>query len=112
MPQSVEMYRALKSQNVPIGAFGLQAHLYGNALQKLNPKAIQSFFKSISDMGLKILITELDVQDKGLPNRAARLLSSPFLRNTAFPKSRNACTCMVFAIWFMCASVFPGSVEG
>jgi endo-1,4-beta-xylanase len=28
---------------------------------------LTSFLKSISDMGLKILVTELDVQDKGLP---------------------------------------------
>jgi len=57
----------LKSQNVPIQAFGLQAHLYGGALQKLNTKLLTGFLKSISDMGLKILVTELDVQDKGLP---------------------------------------------
>jgi len=63
----LNLLHKLKSQNVPIDAFGLQAHLYGNALQKLNTNAIQSFFKSVSDMGLKILITELDVQDKGLP---------------------------------------------
>jgi endo-1,4-beta-xylanase len=57
----------LKSQNVPIQAFGLQAHLYGSSVQKMDTQGIASFLKSISDMGLKILITELDVQDKGLP---------------------------------------------
>jgi endo-1,4-beta-xylanase len=63
----LNLLHKLKSQNVPVQAFGLQAHLYGNALQKLNTKAITSFLKSVSDMGLKILVTELDVQDKGLP---------------------------------------------
>ncbi len=57
----------LKSQNVPIQAFGLQGHLYGNSVGKLDTQALSSFLKSVSDMGLKILVTELDVQDKGLP---------------------------------------------
>lgn len=63
----LNLLHKLKSQNVPVGAFGLQAHLYGNAVQKMNTNALSSFLKSISDMGLKILVTELDVQDKGLP---------------------------------------------
>jgi endo-1,4-beta-xylanase len=63
----LNLLHKLKSQNVPVQAFGLQAHLYGNAVQHLNMPALSSFLKSVSDMGLKILITELDVQDKGLP---------------------------------------------
>lgn len=63
----LNLLHRLKSQNVPVHAFGLQAHLYGNAVQRMDTNAITSFLKSISDMGLKILITELDVQDKGLP---------------------------------------------
>jgi endo-1,4-beta-xylanase len=63
----LNLMHKLKSQNVPIQAFGLQAHLYGNALQKMDTHALSSFLKSVSDMGLKILVTELDVQDKGLP---------------------------------------------
>jgi endo-1,4-beta-xylanase len=57
----------LKSQNVPIQAFGLQAHLYGGSVDKLNTNLLTGFLKSISNMGLKVLVTELDVQDKGLP---------------------------------------------
>ena len=63
----LNLLHKLKSQNVPVQAFGIQAHLYGSAVQRLNTPALTSFLKSISDMGLKILVTELDVQDKGLP---------------------------------------------
>ena len=63
----LNLLHKLKSQNVPVHAFGLQAHLYGNAVQRMNTSALTSFLKSISDMGLKIMVTELDVQDKGLP---------------------------------------------
>jgi endo-1,4-beta-xylanase len=63
----LDLLHKLKSQNVPVHAFGLQAHLYGNAVKKMNTNALTSFLKTVSDMGLKILVTELDVQDKGLP---------------------------------------------
>jgi endo-1,4-beta-xylanase len=63
----LNLLHKMKSQNVPVQAFGLQAHLYGAAGSKMNTNAIASFLKSISDMGLKILITELDVEDQGVP---------------------------------------------
>jgi endo-1,4-beta-xylanase len=63
----LNLLHKLRSQNVPVQAFGLQAHLYGTAVQHMPTQALASFLKSISDMGLKILVTELDVQDKGLP---------------------------------------------
>ena len=63
----LNLLQKLKSQGAPVQAFGLQGHLYGSAVQRMNMQALTSFLKSISDMGLKILVTELDVQDKGLP---------------------------------------------
>jgi endo-1,4-beta-xylanase len=69
----LNLMHRLVSQQVPIQAFGLQAHLYGMALKQMNTDGIASFLKSVSDMGLKILITELDSDDRGLPaDTAAR----------------------------------------
>ncbi len=63
----LNLLHKMKSQNVPVQAFGIQAHLYGDNMGKMNARAISSFFKDVSDMGLKILITELDVTDAKLP---------------------------------------------
>lgn len=57
----------LKGANVPIQALGLQTHLYAGMTAQFNPAVYQAFLKEVSDMGLKIFITEMDVQDKGLP---------------------------------------------
>ena len=55
----------LKQSGVPLGALGVQAHL--NASQSSNFAKFQSFLQSVAALGLKIYITELDVQDSGLP---------------------------------------------
>jgi len=67
----LNLIHRLLSQQVPLQAFGLQAHLYAKALKLMNTDAITSFLKSVSDMGLKILITELDSDDRGLPADSA-----------------------------------------
>jgi endo-1,4-beta-xylanase len=56
----------LKSKGTPIHAFGMQAHLNANS-QRFSASRLQSFFQNIASMGLKIMITELDVQDQSLP---------------------------------------------
>jgi len=55
----------LKSQGTPIHAIGIQSHLIGSET-RLNSKKLRSFLKDIASLGLKILITELDVRDKEL----------------------------------------------
>jgi endo-1,4-beta-xylanase len=55
----------LKQAGVPVGALGVQAHL--NASQSSNFAKFQSFLQNVAALGLKIYITELDVQDSGLP---------------------------------------------
>ena len=57
----------LKSANVPIQALGLQTHLYAGMTAQFKPAVYQAFLKEVSDLGLKIFITEMDVQDGGLP---------------------------------------------
>lgn len=62
----LKLLEGLKSRGVPIHAFGIQSHL--NASEKrFNPQKLQNFLRNIADMGLKILVTELDVTDKDLP---------------------------------------------
>jgi endo-1,4-beta-xylanase len=61
------LFNTLKGANVPIQALGLQTHLYAGMTAQFKPEVYQAFLKEVSDMGLKIFITEMDVQDKSLP---------------------------------------------
>ena len=57
----------LQRQNVPLDAVGIQAHLLAAYWDSFNPRQYRRFLKQLSDRGLKILITEMDVLDDGLP---------------------------------------------
>jgi endo-1,4-beta-xylanase len=56
----------LKSRNVPIQAVGLQAHLDASEVA-LDQNVLARFVGDIAAMGLKVVVTELDVRDNGLP---------------------------------------------
>ena len=62
----IQLLKRLKSKGTPIHALGIQAHLDGSETN-FNPDKIKDFLAQVADMGLKILITELDVTDKDLP---------------------------------------------
>ena len=55
----------LKKANVPITAIGVQGHLRGNT--PLDKPGMIDFMKRIHDLGLEIMITELDVDDVDVP---------------------------------------------
>jgi endo-1,4-beta-xylanase len=56
----------LKSQGVPIHGLGLQAHLL-ERMDDFDADRFRSFLKSVANLGLKILISEMDVIDYNLP---------------------------------------------
>jgi len=62
----IRLLERLKTTSVPIDAVGLQAHLVTRGL-KFDPAAYAAFLKEIADLDLKIIITELDIQDTDLP---------------------------------------------
>ncbi len=55
----------LKKAGVPITALGIQGHLRGNT--SLDKDGMTRFLKQVQDLGLEIMITELDVDDADLP---------------------------------------------
>jgi len=57
----------LKSKGTPIHALGIQGHLWGHLNQTINYDRYREFLRNVADLGLKILITELDVVDQELP---------------------------------------------
>lgn len=62
----LKLLEYLKSRNVPIQALGIQAHLDA-AEKRFNEKKFRDFLGEVAGMGLKIMITELDVSDRYLP---------------------------------------------
>ncbi|MGI8887856.1 MAG: endo-1,4-beta-xylanase [Nocardioidaceae bacterium] len=58
----------LLDRKVPVQALGIQGHLLADDFHKrFHERAYRQFLKEVSDRGLKILITEMDVLDDGLP---------------------------------------------
>jgi endo-1,4-beta-xylanase len=58
----------LLHDHVPVHGLGIQAHLNaGQFADGFDAKAYRHFLADVADRGLKILITELDVLDDGLP---------------------------------------------
>lgn len=65
---TLDVLDGLLSQGVPVHALGIQAHLHGARFsEKFDEDAYQTFLSDVAQRGLKILITELDVLDDGLP---------------------------------------------
>jgi len=67
----LKLLERLKTQGAPIHAFGMQSHLQGHET-RLNPEKLRRFLADIASLGLKILVTELDVVDSGLPADVAK----------------------------------------
>jgi endo-1,4-beta-xylanase len=59
------LLRSLREKNVPVDALGLQAHLFGG--MPVDQAVLDRFLNDVHDLGLKVLITELDVVDVALP---------------------------------------------
>jgi endo-1,4-beta-xylanase len=57
----------LLSRGVPIQGIGLQSHIIGDH-NNIGGPHLKQFLSQIADMGLKILVTEMDVRDFNLPN--------------------------------------------
>jgi endo-1,4-beta-xylanase len=65
---ALQVVDQLLADNVPVHAFGVQGHLLADRFaERFNQRAYLRFLSDIADRGLKILITEVDVLDDGLP---------------------------------------------
>jgi endo-1,4-beta-xylanase len=63
----VRLLRSLRDRDVPLHAVGLQAHLFAD--REIDRDGLQAMLAEIKELGLDILITELDVIDYELPGR-------------------------------------------
>ena len=60
-----------KQRGTPIDAVGIQSHLYINRQDTFDQSLFANFLKEISDRGLQIMLTEMDVVDVGAPGDIA-----------------------------------------
>jgi endo-1,4-beta-xylanase len=68
---TLQVLDRLLGKGVPIDAFGVQAHLLADSFaERFHAKQYLRFLSELADRGLKILITEMDVLDDGLPAAA------------------------------------------
>jgi endo-1,4-beta-xylanase len=63
---------SLLEDGVPVHALGVQAHLNTATFGAFDPGAYRAFLSAVADRGLKIVVTEMDVLDDGLPVDVAR----------------------------------------
>jgi endo-1,4-beta-xylanase len=67
----LQLLTSLKSQGVPIDCLGIQSHLPGGTGFTFNAQKYAAFLQSVEALGIKILITELDVLDNAFPGDIA-----------------------------------------
>lgn len=64
----LELLADLKARNVPIHGLGIQAHLQADRMKQIfDPRELQEFVRDVAALGLKVLITELEVSDLEVP---------------------------------------------
>ena len=63
----IKLLTKLKNSGAPIDALGIQSHLDGENFKYFSPKVFAKFLKQVSDLGLEIFLSELDVNDKPFP---------------------------------------------
>lgn len=62
---TLKLLERLKAKNIPVGALGMQGHLYAGS-DRFSATKLQRFMQNVADLGLKILVSELDVVDRSL----------------------------------------------
>ena len=72
----------MKARGVPVQALGIQAHLDAS-VKELDQRLLAKFCADVASLGLKIVITELDVRDNRLPG-------DPVIRDAAVASHARA----------------------
>jgi endo-1,4-beta-xylanase len=63
---TLKLLESLRARNVPVGALGIQAHLRADGTP-FDEKVLRRFLADVAGMGLRIIVSELDVADRALP---------------------------------------------
>jgi len=60
----LKLLERLKSRGVPVQALGIQSHMGANIRKRFTGKKLRGFLRDVASLGLKILVTEMDVIEK------------------------------------------------
>lgn len=63
----LKLLERLKSRGTPVQALGMEAHLLGKNESVLQASILRKFIQNVGDLGLKVMVTELDVKDNQMP---------------------------------------------
>ena len=63
----LQLLDGMLARQVPIHSIGLEAHLRADQANVLGDASYEAFLRELAQRGMKIFITELDVQDSTLP---------------------------------------------
>ncbi|MCU1312790.1 MAG: Endo,4-beta-xylanase [Acidobacteriaceae bacterium] len=69
-PSLLRLLKRWIGEKVPIGALGIQSHLRTGGAP-FNAGKLRDFLRAVADLGLKIVVSELDVMEKGTETQAA-----------------------------------------
>jgi endo-1,4-beta-xylanase len=61
----LRVLRNLKKEGVPVHGLGTQGHVRANT--PFATESVKAFYKEVLSLGLEVMITELDVDDAGIP---------------------------------------------
>jgi endo-1,4-beta-xylanase len=66
------LLRAMQARGIPVDALGVQSHLTAGSRQAFSPEyaygsGLRAMIRDVRAMGLKVLLTEMDVSDRKLP---------------------------------------------
>lgn len=61
----LELVRGMKANHVPIDAVGIQSHIHAG-WSRADSAGLREFMRNLREMGLKIFVTEMDVNDNNL----------------------------------------------
>ena len=67
----LELVRGMQKRGVPIDAVGIQSHIHAGPKYTYG-SALTQFMSDIQKLGLKMMLTEMDVNDRDLPADATR----------------------------------------
>ena len=67
----LKLLERLLAKGTPVHALGIQSHLEGHRNSEFDAQKFRKFLSDVASMGLKIIISELDVRDHKLPKNIA-----------------------------------------
>ena len=68
----LDLLSRLKAKNTPVHALGIQSHLEGHRNKEFDGNKFRQFLSDVASMGIKIIISELDVRDNKLPRNVVK----------------------------------------